>query len=211
MQHKTVVQVSQNIKKAQKQQAKSYNARHGGIPFKVGDKVLKRNMKDAAHKAKMRNRYMGLYVITDISLSGLYFLRDKYSHRLKRPVPPNQRVQYYGVGGFCKAKVEAHDEVSSNNSSDVDMNSSLNQTKTNVGVCHDPLGDSSSDVDMNSSHIPPEAKSNIGDPSSDSLSDVDINSSNILKSSYDLSSDSSSDTDVTKCAFQNNCDDNGCQ
>ena len=79
-------------------------------------------MKDATHKAKMRNRYTGLYVITDISLSGLYFLRDKYSHRLKRPVPPNQLVWYYGVGGFCKAKVEAHDEVSSNNSSDVDMN-----------------------------------------------------------------------------------------
>ena len=44
---------------------KSYNARHGGIPFKVGDKVLKRNMKDATCKAKMRNRYMGSYVITE--------------------------------------------------------------------------------------------------------------------------------------------------
>ena len=105
MQHKIFVQASQNIKQAQKQQAKSYNARHGGIPFKVGDKVLKRNMKDAACKAKMRNRYTGPYVIIDVSLSGLYFLRDKYSHRLKRPVPPNQLVQYYGVGGLCKAKL----------------------------------------------------------------------------------------------------------
>ena len=145
-------------------------------------------MKDAAHKAKMRNRYSGPYVITDISLSGVYFLRDKYSHRLKRPVPPNQLVWYYGVGGFCKAKVEAHDEVSSNNSLDVDMNSSLHQTKTNVGFCHDPSSDSSSDVDMNSSDSPHQAKSNVGvcdDLSSDSLSDVDINSSNIPKSSYD--------------------------
>ena len=118
-------------------------------------------------------------------------------------MPPNQLVWYYGVGGFCKAKVEAHDEVSSNNSSDVDMNSSLHQTKTNVGVCRDPLSNSSS-----------EAKSNIGvcdDLSSESLSDVDINSSNIPKSSYDPSSDSSSDTYVAKSAFQNNCDDNGCQ
>ena len=144
-------------------------------------------MKDAAHKAKMRNRYTEPNVITYISLSGLYFLRDKYIHRLKRPVPPNQLVWYYGVGGFCKAKVEARGEVSSDNSSD---------------------------VDMNSSHIPHEAKSNVGvcdDPSSDSLSDVDINSSNIPKCSYDLSNNSSSDTDVAKSAFQNNCDDNRCQ
>ena len=62
------------------------------------------------------------YVITDISLSGLSFLRDKYSHKLKRPVPPNQLVRYYGVSGFCKPKVEAHDD--SDNLSDVDMNSS---------------------------------------------------------------------------------------
>ena len=39
-------QASQNIKKAQKHQAKNYNARyHGGTPFKVGEKVLKRNMR----------------------------------------------------------------------------------------------------------------------------------------------------------------------
>ena len=139
-------------------------------------------MKDAAYKAKMRNRYTGLYLITDISLSGLYFLRDKYSHRLKGPVPPNLLFWYYAVGGFCKAKVGAHDEVSSDNSSDVGVNSSLHQTKTNVGVCHEPSSNSSSDVHMNSSHIPHEAKSNVDvcdDPSSDSLSDVDINSSNI--------------------------------
>ena len=179
MRHKIFVQASQNIK-----QAKHYNARQGGIPFKVGDKVLKRNMKDAACKAKMRNRYVGSYVIFDISLSGLYFLRDKYSYKLKRPVPQNQLVQYYGVGGFRKAKVEAYGEVSSNNSSDADMNSSLHQTKTNVGVCHDPLSGSSSDVDMNSSHIPHQAKSNVGVSdylSSNSLSDVEINSSNISK------------------------------
>ena len=157
---------------------------------------------------------MGPHVITDISLSGLYFLRDKYSQKLKRPVPPNELVQYYGVGGFCKAKFGTCDDVSSDNSSDVDMNSSLQQTKTNVGVCHDPLSDSFSDVDMNSSHIPHQAQSNISVsdyPLSDSLSDVDINSSNIPKSSYDSSSDSSSDTDVAKSAFQNNCDNDRCQ
>ena len=62
MRNNIFIQASQNIKKAQKQQVKSYNARHGGIPFKVGDKVLKRNMKDATLKAKMRNRYTGMLV-----------------------------------------------------------------------------------------------------------------------------------------------------
>ena len=39
--HKNVfTQRSQNIKKAQKHQAKCYNARHSGTPFKVGGKVL---------------------------------------------------------------------------------------------------------------------------------------------------------------------------
>ena len=64
----------------------------------------------------------GQYIIIDISFSVFYFLRDKYSHKLKRLVPPNQLVRYYGVGGFCKPKVEGHDD--SDNLSDVDMNSS---------------------------------------------------------------------------------------
>ena len=46
-------QTSENIKKAQKHQAKCYNARHSGTPFKVGEKVLKRNMGDASCKEKM--------------------------------------------------------------------------------------------------------------------------------------------------------------
>ena len=52
-------QASQNIKKAQKHQAICYDARHTGTPFKVGDKVLKRNMKDASRKAKLKNKYTG--------------------------------------------------------------------------------------------------------------------------------------------------------
>ena len=60
-------------KKSQKHQAKCYNARHSGTPFKVGEKVLKQNMKDASHKAKMKNKYTDPYQITNISSSnGLY-------------------------------------------------------------------------------------------------------------------------------------------
>ena len=74
MQNNVFAQASQNIKKAQKHQAKYYNARLAGTPFKVGDKVLKRNMKDASQKAKLKNKYNGSYIITDISISGLYFI-----------------------------------------------------------------------------------------------------------------------------------------
>ena len=77
------IQASQNINKAQKHQAKCYNARHSGTPFKVGEKVLKRNMRDASHQAKMRNKYTGPYQITSISSDGQYYLKDKYSHQLK--------------------------------------------------------------------------------------------------------------------------------
>ena len=48
VQNNVLAQASQNIKKAQKHQAKCYNAGHTDTPFKVGDKVLKRNIKDAS-------------------------------------------------------------------------------------------------------------------------------------------------------------------
>ena len=61
------VQASDNILKAQKHQAKNCNARHKGTPFKVGEKVLKKNMRDAGRKAKMCNKYTGRYQITNIA------------------------------------------------------------------------------------------------------------------------------------------------
>ena len=114
-------QASQNIKKAQKHQAKCHNSRHSGSPFKVGDKVLKRNMKDALRIAKLKNNYTGPYIITDISISGLYFIHNNYSHQLNRPIPPNQLVCYYGVDGFYKQKVQTHADISNVNLSDADI------------------------------------------------------------------------------------------
>ena len=149
---------------------------------------------------------------------------------MKRPVPPNQLVRYYGVGGFCKPKVEAHDD--SDNSSDVDMNVAHipqpKQPTNNVGVCADPSSDSSSEVDMNSAHIPhpKQPTTNVhfcADPYSTNSSDVDMNSAHIPqpkqpttnvhipKFSYDQSSDSFSDPHVAKSAFQNHHNNNGCQ
>ena len=114
----TFVQAFDNIKKAQKHQAKNYNARHKGTPFKVGEKVFKKNMHDAGRKAKMCNKYTGPYQITNISSSGLYFLKDKYSYQLKSLIPPNHLVRYYGVGGFCQSDVKV--ENCQSDSSDIE-------------------------------------------------------------------------------------------
>ena len=137
------VQASDKINKAQKHQAKNYNARHKGIPFKVGEKVLKKNMHDSGLKAKMHNKYSSPYQITTISSFDLYFLKDKYSHQLKRPVPPNQLVKYYGVGGFCKSDVKVENcesdsfdmETGVSYESDGDINVSQSSSSSKMYGC----------------------------------------------------------------------------
>ena len=75
----------------------------------------------------MRNKYTGPYQITSISSNGQYYLKDKYSHQLKRPVPANQVVCYYGVSGFCRPKQEIDVENCENHSSDDNGNVSDSQ------------------------------------------------------------------------------------
>ena len=74
----------------------------------------------------MRNKYTGPYQITSISSNGQYYLKDKYSHQLKRPVPANQVVHYDGVGGFCRQKIDV--ENCKNDSSDDNGNVSDSQS-----------------------------------------------------------------------------------
>ena len=50
----------------------------------------------------MKNKYTGPYQITGISSNGQYYLKDKYSHQLKRQVPANQLIHFYGFGGFSR-------------------------------------------------------------------------------------------------------------
>ena len=119
MRNNVFSQTSQNIKIAQKHQVKCYNATNSGTPFKVGEKVLKRNMRDASRKAKMQNKYTGPYQIISISPNGQYYLKDKYSHQLKRPVPANQLVCYYGVGGFCRPRQNVEAENCENSSDEI--------------------------------------------------------------------------------------------
>ena len=107
-------QTSENIKKVQKHQAKCYNARHSGTPFKIEKRFLKKHERCFTQR-KMRNKFTGPYQITGISSNGQYY---KYSHQLKRPVPANQLVHYYGVGGFCRQSQNVYVENCENHSSD---------------------------------------------------------------------------------------------
>ena len=78
-------------------------------------------MCDAAGKAKMCHKYMGPYQITNILSSDLYFLKDKYSHQLKRPIPPNHLVRHYGVGGFCQSDVKVENCQSGSSDMETDV------------------------------------------------------------------------------------------
>ena len=84
-----------NIHKAQKHQTKNYNARNSSKTFKIGDKVLKRNMRDLSRKEKLVHRWTGPYSIIGISQHGGYYLRDKFAHNLKNPIPPQQVTHYF--------------------------------------------------------------------------------------------------------------------
>ena len=51
---------SSKIAQAQQTYSRSYNTKHGaGIPFKVGDKCLKRNKWADSHKAKLKKSFTG--------------------------------------------------------------------------------------------------------------------------------------------------------
>ena len=88
------------------------------LHLKVGEKVLKRNMRDASHKQKMKKSIQVPTKITGISSNGQYYLKDKYSHQLKRPVPANQLICFYGVGGFTRKPQEVNVKNCKNHSSD---------------------------------------------------------------------------------------------
>ena len=92
----TIFEKSQrNIKKAQQHQAKGYNNHQTqGTPFDVGQKVIKWNF-SKGHLEKMKSRYIGPYKIVSRCKNGLYTLKDKYSHVLKKPISGSHLVQFY--------------------------------------------------------------------------------------------------------------------
>ena len=84
-----------NIKKAQQHQAKGYNNHQSqGTPFDVGQKVLKLNF-SKNHLEKMKCHYVRPYEIFSRFDNGLYILKDKYSHSLKKPISESHLLQFY--------------------------------------------------------------------------------------------------------------------
>ena len=57
-------------------------------------------MKDASRLEKLRKKYVGPYMIRDIAPSGNNHLTDRFSHDLKKPVPPNHLIHFHRKGNF---------------------------------------------------------------------------------------------------------------
>lgn len=93
----TFTKASDNIKKSQQHQKKNFDARHcGGEIFAVGTKVMKRNTKDLNTYKKMKgDRWIGPYTVLGRAKVGGYFLKDRYSHKLTRPVPAQHLCKYH--------------------------------------------------------------------------------------------------------------------
>ena len=90
-----LVEVAGNIKKVQHTQSKYYNKIHNTRPVKIGEKVLKRNLKDPSRKEKLvQKRSAYPYTITGISECGNVYVKDIWGKVHKRSVPPNQLKPY---------------------------------------------------------------------------------------------------------------------
>ena len=90
-----LVEVAGNIKKAQHTQSKYYNKVHNTKPLKIGQKVLKRNLKDASRKEKLVQKWSAHpYTITGISECGNVYVKDIWGKAHKRSLPPNQLKPY---------------------------------------------------------------------------------------------------------------------
>ena len=117
------------IKKAQKHQAKCYNAQNAGVPFEIRTKVLKKNLKDLQCKAKLCNCFPGPYIIIGKSSTGSYFLHDRHSHTLKHPIPQQQLVEYFEA--FKVSSCDSDDDVMNKNHTENTSTPSKNITIDN--------------------------------------------------------------------------------
>ena len=85
-----------NIKKAQVNQCKAYNHHNSiGTKFKVGQKILKINVWDKQHTQKMAPKMLRPYTIVCISETGNLWLKDHFSHKMKKSVHPSQVVEFF--------------------------------------------------------------------------------------------------------------------
>ena len=85
-----------NIKKAQVKECKAYNHCNSiGTKFWVGQKILKINVQDKQRTQKMVPRMLGPYTIVSISENGNLWLKEHFSHKMKKSVHPSQVVEFF--------------------------------------------------------------------------------------------------------------------
>ena len=95
MRQQVLVEVAGNIKKAQQAKSKYYNKIHNTKPLKIGQKVFKRNLKDASRKEKLVQKLSAHpYTITGIRECGNVYVKDIWGKAHKRSLPPNQLKPY---------------------------------------------------------------------------------------------------------------------
>ena len=75
--------------------------------------VLKKNLKYASRLEMLRKKYVGPYMIRDITPSGNYYLTDRLSHDLKKPLPPNHLICFNGKGNFSGSGSDGENSESS--------------------------------------------------------------------------------------------------
>jgi len=119
-----------NIKKAQVSYKKHYDRRNAHKNLALGDKVMKKDMRNAGRKSKKGRSYNGPYTIIGISKSGGYHLKDKFSHILKRAVPPNQVKRYYD--GWSDEEEDADGEYSGESQTATTSSSESKETPDNL-------------------------------------------------------------------------------
>ena len=90
-----MVEVAGNIKKAQQTQSKYHNQIHNTKPLNTGQKVLKRNLKDASREEKLVWKSSAHpCTITGISECGNVYAKDIWGKAHKRSLPPSQLKPY---------------------------------------------------------------------------------------------------------------------
>jgi transposase InsO family protein len=85
---------SENIKQAQDDQTFHYNIRHSSTKLKVGDRVLKKNIKDAVRLQKGCSKWIGPYTVVEVTALGMVRLK-RDGHVGAKLIPPQHLKLYY--------------------------------------------------------------------------------------------------------------------
>ncbi len=94
------VQVKSNVQAAQKKQKQHYDRRHQGDSFKVGQKVLVKNMKKLSKKGdKMVSNWFGPYEVAECIGTNTYFLKKKHSQDCLKMAYSSTRLKIFNERG----------------------------------------------------------------------------------------------------------------